>query len=101
MLIKILRYHHLFVIVCFDCRTCLSEHYKAKYDSLATREISPALRMFKESENGVGGCNGAPPRPRRLFPRFSLRRLLYSSPLIGRRIARTPSASNRNTKGNF
>ncbi|XP_071653833.1 E3 ubiquitin-protein ligase RNF19A [Temnothorax longispinosus] len=54
--------------------------------------------MFKESENGVGGCNGAPPRPRRIFPRFSLRRLLYSSPLIGRRIARTPSASNRNTK---
>ncbi|XP_024887219.1 E3 ubiquitin-protein ligase RNF19A-like [Temnothorax curvispinosus] len=54
--------------------------------------------MFKESENGVGGCNGAPPRPRRMFPRFSLRRLLYSSPLIGRRIARTPSASNRNTK---
>ncbi|XP_077259500.1 E3 ubiquitin-protein ligase RNF19A [Temnothorax americanus] len=54
--------------------------------------------MFKESENGVGGCNGAPPRPRRIFPRFSLRRLLYSSPLIGRRITRTPSASNRNTK---
>ncbi|KAL0129905.1 hypothetical protein PUN28_001867 [Cardiocondyla obscurior] len=54
--------------------------------------------MFKESENGVGGCNGAPPRPRRIFPRFSLRRLLYSSPLIGRRIARTPSSSNRNTK---
>ncbi|KYQ47219.1 E3 ubiquitin-protein ligase RNF19A [Trachymyrmex zeteki] len=53
--------------------------------------------MFKENENGVG-CNGAPPRPRRLFPRFSLRRLLYSSPLIGRRIARTPSASNRNAK---
>ncbi|XP_012530836.1 E3 ubiquitin-protein ligase RNF19A [Monomorium pharaonis] len=54
--------------------------------------------MFKESENGVGGCNGAPPRPRRLFPRFSLRRLLYSSPLIGRRIARTPSSNNRNSK---
>ncbi|XP_025987250.1 E3 ubiquitin-protein ligase RNF19A [Solenopsis invicta] len=54
--------------------------------------------MFKESENGVGGCNGAPPRPRRLFPRFSLRRLLYSSPLIGRRIARTPSSSNRNAR---
>ncbi|KAL6262763.1 hypothetical protein P5V15_005553 [Pogonomyrmex californicus] len=54
--------------------------------------------MFKESENGVGSCNGVPPRPRRLFPRFSLRRLLYSSPLIGRRITRTPSASNRNAK---
>ncbi|KAH0956425.1 hypothetical protein HN011_012009 [Eciton burchellii] len=54
--------------------------------------------MFKENDNGAGGCNGAPSRPRRIFPRFSLRRLLYSSPLIGRRIARTPSASNRNAK---
>ncbi|XP_026823825.1 E3 ubiquitin-protein ligase RNF19A [Ooceraea biroi] len=54
--------------------------------------------MFKENDNGAGACNGAPPRPRRIFPRFSLRRLLYSSPLIGRRIARTPSASNRNAK---
>ncbi|XP_032680017.1 E3 ubiquitin-protein ligase RNF19A-like [Odontomachus brunneus] len=54
--------------------------------------------MFKENDNGAGGCNGATPRPRRLFPRFSLRRLLYSSPLIGRRIVRTPSSSNRNAK---
>ncbi|XP_072759113.1 E3 ubiquitin-protein ligase RNF19A [Anoplolepis gracilipes] len=54
--------------------------------------------MFKESDNGPGGCNGGPSRPRRIFPRFSLRRLLYSSPLIGRRIARTPSSNNRNAK---
>lgn len=59
------------------------------------------FRMFKEGDNGPGGCNGGPPRPRRIFPRFSLRRLLYSSPLIGRRITRTPSASNKNAKGIF
>ncbi|KOC63990.1 E3 ubiquitin-protein ligase RNF19A [Habropoda laboriosa] len=54
--------------------------------------------MFKENDSTSGGCSGAVPRPRRMLPRFSLRRLLYSSPLIGRRIARTPSSSNRNTK---
>ncbi|XP_076650797.1 E3 ubiquitin-protein ligase RNF19A isoform X1 [Halictus rubicundus] len=53
--------------------------------------------MFKENDSNSGGCSGAAPRPRRM-PRFSLRRLLYSSPLIGRRIIRTPSSSNRNTK---
>lgn len=54
--------------------------------------------MFKENDNASGGCNGPPPRARR-FPRFSLRRLLYSSPLIGRRIVRAPSSANRsNTK---
>ncbi|XP_076631422.1 E3 ubiquitin-protein ligase RNF19A [Colletes latitarsis] len=54
--------------------------------------------MFKENDNSSGGCSGTAPRSRRILPRFSLRRLLYSSPLIGRRIARTPSSSNRNTK---
>ncbi|CAL7937505.1 unnamed protein product [Xylocopa violacea] len=33
-----------------------------------------------------------------MLARFSLRRLLYSSPFIGRRIVRTPSSSNRNAK---
>ncbi|XP_053975748.1 E3 ubiquitin-protein ligase RNF19A-like [Hylaeus volcanicus] len=54
--------------------------------------------MFKENDSSSGGCSGTAPRPRRILPRFSLRRLLYSSPLIGRRIMRTPSSSNRNTK---
>ncbi|XP_076164367.1 E3 ubiquitin-protein ligase RNF19A [Ptiloglossa arizonensis] len=54
--------------------------------------------MFKENDSSSGGCSGTAPRPRRILPRFSLRRLLYSSPLIGRRIIRTPSSSNRNTK---
>ncbi|XP_034193527.1 E3 ubiquitin-protein ligase RNF19A [Osmia lignaria lignaria] len=54
--------------------------------------------MFKENDSNSGGCSGAAPRPRRILPRFSLRRLLYSSPLIGRRIVRTPSSSNRNAK---
>lgn len=55
--------------------------------------------MLKEAETVSGGCNTGSARPRRYFPRFSLRRLLYSSPLIGRRIVRTPSSSNRNAKG--
>lgn len=54
--------------------------------------------MRKESENG-GGCNGVATRPRRLLPRFSLRRLLYSSPLLGRRFARAANSSNRTVKG--
>ncbi|XP_043263776.1 E3 ubiquitin-protein ligase RNF19A-like [Colletes gigas] len=54
--------------------------------------------MFKENDSSSGGCSGTAPRSRRILPRFSLRRLLYSSPLIGRRIARTPSSSNRSTK---
>ncbi|XP_046473914.1 E3 ubiquitin-protein ligase RNF19B [Neodiprion pinetum] len=53
--------------------------------------------MRKEVESG-GGCNGAASRPRRLLPRFSLRRLLYSSPLLGRRFARASSSSNRTAK---
>ncbi|XP_076241222.1 E3 ubiquitin-protein ligase RNF19A [Calliopsis andreniformis] len=54
--------------------------------------------MFKENDNNSGGCSGVAPRARRLLPRFSLRRLLYSSPFIARRIVRTPSSTNRNTK---
>ncbi|XP_051159172.1 E3 ubiquitin-protein ligase RNF19A-like isoform X2 [Leptopilina boulardi] len=54
--------------------------------------------MLKEVESGAGGCNGVTSRPRRFFPRFSLRRLLYSSPLIGRRISRVTNSSIRNTK---
>ena len=54
--------------------------------------------MFKENDSTSGGCSGAAPRARRLIPRFSLRRLLYSSPFIGRRIVRTPSSSTRNAK---
>ncbi|XP_033215065.1 E3 ubiquitin-protein ligase RNF19A-like isoform X2 [Belonocnema kinseyi] len=56
--------------------------------------------MLKEGESGTagaGGCNVGS-RPRRFFPRFSLRRLLYSSPLIGRRISRVTNSSIRNTK---
>ncbi|XP_048512751.1 E3 ubiquitin-protein ligase RNF19A-like [Athalia rosae] len=53
--------------------------------------------MRKEIENG-GGCNGVGTRTRRLLPRFSLRRLLYSSPLLGRRFARAASSSNRTVK---
>ncbi|XP_076382640.1 E3 ubiquitin-protein ligase RNF19A [Megalopta genalis] len=53
--------------------------------------------MFKENDSNSGGCSNAAPRPRRIPP-FSLRRLLHSSPLIGRRIVRTPILSYRNTK---
>lgn len=56
--------------------------------------------MFKENDSSSGGCSSTAPRPRRMLARFSLRRLLYSSPLIGRRIVRTPS-SNRNVKSNI
>lgn len=57
--------------------------------------------MLKESDNATAGsCSGLPlPRQRRFLPRFSLRRLLYSSPIIGRRIVRTASTINKNTKG--
>ncbi|XP_031368748.1 E3 ubiquitin-protein ligase RNF19A-like isoform X3 [Apis dorsata] len=54
--------------------------------------------MFKENDSSSGGCSSTAPRPRRMLARFSLRRLLYSSPLIGRRIVRTPSSNNRNVK---
>ena len=55
--------------------------------------------MLKEGETAPGSCNGGQQRPRRLLPRFSLRRLLYSSPIIGRRIARATSSTNRSQKG--
>ncbi|XP_066582493.1 E3 ubiquitin-protein ligase RNF19A-like [Prorops nasuta] len=55
--------------------------------------------MFKESENNnSSSCSGAQSRQRRIFPRFSLRRLLYSSPVIGRHIVRTPNSS-KTSKG--
>lgn len=58
--------------------------------------------MLKDAEAGSGGCSGITSRPRRLIPRFSLRRLLYTSPLIGRRISRPSSSSgSRNAKGEF
>ncbi|XP_044582281.1 E3 ubiquitin-protein ligase RNF19A-like [Cotesia glomerata] len=50
--------------------------------------------MIKDVE--MGNCNNSSgTRQRRYFPRFSLRTLLYSSPLIGRRIVRTASSNNR------
>ncbi|XP_017878159.1 E3 ubiquitin-protein ligase RNF19A-like [Ceratina calcarata] len=55
--------------------------------------------MFKENDSASGGCSGAAPRPRRLLARFSLRRLLYSSPFIGRRNVRTSNSNSRATKG--
>lgn len=57
--------------------------------------------MIKEGETISGGCNTGPSRQRCYFQRFSLRRLLYSSPLIGRRLVRTPSSNNKSTKGNL
>lgn len=57
--------------------------------------------MAKESEPVAGGCNASSPRPRRIFARFSLRRLLYASPLIGRRIARASNSNRNSTKGNY
>lgn len=53
--------------------------------------------MAKEDELVAGGCSAPSPRPRRIFARFSLRRLLYASPLIGRRISRMSNSSNRNS----
>ncbi|XP_057320577.1 E3 ubiquitin-protein ligase RNF19B-like [Microplitis mediator] len=55
--------------------------------------------MLKDIEP-IGNCNNSNnnnngTRQRRYFPRFSLRTLLYSSPLIGRRIVRTSSSNNR------
>ncbi|XP_058791229.1 E3 ubiquitin-protein ligase RNF19A-like isoform X2 [Phymastichus coffea] len=55
--------------------------------------------MLKDVEAGSGGCSGITSRPRRLIPRFSLRRLLYTSPLIGRRISRPSTSSNKSGKG--
>ena len=55
--------------------------------------------MLKDVEIGAGGCSGSISRPRRLIPRFSLRRLLYASPLIGPRFARQLNQTSRNTKG--
>ncbi|XP_034952107.1 E3 ubiquitin-protein ligase RNF19A-like [Chelonus insularis] len=56
--------------------------------------------MFKETESSLGvNCNSGPSRPRRHFPRFSLRTLLYSSPLLGRRFIRTaPPSSLSNSR---
>lgn len=50
--------------------------------------------MFK----GNTSCNTAALRQRRFFPRFSLRRLLYSSPLVSRRIPRIPRIPSPNGK---
>lgn len=55
--------------------------------------------MAKESESVAGGCSASSPRPRRILARFSLRRLLYASPLIGRRIARASNSNRNSTKG--
>ncbi|XP_014203877.1 E3 ubiquitin-protein ligase RNF19A [Copidosoma floridanum] len=55
--------------------------------------------MVKDNELGSAGCSGINSRQRRLIPRFSLRRLPYSLPIIGRRISRPPPSGNRNTKG--
>jgi hypothetical protein len=57
--------------------------------------------MLKDVEIGSGGCSGITSRPRRLIPRFSLRRLFYTSPLIGRRISRPSPSGNSNAKGRF
>ncbi|XP_043289322.1 E3 ubiquitin-protein ligase RNF19A-like [Venturia canescens] len=54
--------------------------------------------MLKEVETGAGSCNTVQTRRQRLWPRFSLRRILYSSPLIGQRIARASGSGIRNTK---
>ncbi|XP_014220771.1 E3 ubiquitin-protein ligase RNF19A-like [Trichogramma pretiosum] len=51
--------------------------------------------MLKDVETGAAGCNSLPSRPRRLIPRFSLRRLLYTSPLIGRRFSRPSNKSSK------
>lgn len=57
--------------------------------------------MIKDAEAGSGGCSGIASRPQRLLPRFSLRRLLYSSPFFARRAPRPSTANiNRNAKGN-
>ncbi|XP_012284062.1 E3 ubiquitin-protein ligase RNF19A [Orussus abietinus] len=54
--------------------------------------------MRKEAESGPVGCSSVPPRTLRQVPRFSLRQLLYSSPLIGRRIARASSSKSSKNK---
>ncbi|XP_063979325.1 E3 ubiquitin-protein ligase RNF19A-like isoform X1 [Diachasmimorpha longicaudata] len=54
--------------------------------------------MMKEGES-VSGCNTAPARARRFFPRFSLRSLLHYRPVLDQRITRATSTSNRSNKG--
>lgn len=52
--------------------------------------------MRKSLENDETACGGG--QRKRGFSRFSLRRLLYASPIVGRRFPRNTSGSSKSQK---